>query len=108
MSTDITIPREIMRQLGSGAFIAMTGARHPLALDARTLRVRFPRGLAKDGICILDIRLNAMDTYDLTALTHAGREVATATDIYNDQLKDAVTRLTGLATSMPRIFRSAT
>lgn len=100
--TDKTVAAEIMRQLGGGRFILMTGARHFVADDDYSLSFQMPRS---NGIQAVTIKLNGGDTYDMEFCkinkTPPYRHViATEQDVYFDELQKIFTSLTGLATSL--------
>ena len=100
--TDKTVAAEIMRQLGGGRFILMTGARYFVADDDYSLSFQIPRS---NGIQAVTIKLNGGDTYDmefckLNRTPPCRHIVETAHDIYYDSLQEVFTRRTGLATSL--------
>lgn len=99
---DKTVAAEIMRQLGGGRFILMTGARHFVADDDYSLSFKIPRS---NGIQAVTIKLNGGDTYDMEFCkinkTPPYRHiVATEQDVYFDELQKVFTHHTGLATSL--------
>lgn len=107
MSEHLTVATTILEQLGGRRFMAMTGAKHFLALDeARgALRFKLPGkpGFVKKGINLVKITLMPSDTYTVTAYRYKGLEVTeveTHDDIYADVLRDVFTRMTGLAVSL--------
>lgn len=109
MTTDMTVPRTILEQLGGGKFITMTGAKHFTGSD-RALSFRLPgaRGFCKDGINFVKISLNAEDTYDVLFLRLRGVQVKTIAErksIYVEQLHDVIQTTTGLVTRMPRVIQ---
>lgn len=100
--TDKTVAAEIMRQLGGVRFILMTGARHFVAGDDYSLSFQIPRS---KGIQAVTIKLNGGDTYDIEFCKLSKKEpyrivIATANDIYFDELQKVFTHHTGLATSL--------
>lgn len=98
--TDKTVAAEIMRQLGGGRFILMTGARHFVA-DDYSMSFQIPRS---NGIQAVTIKLNGGDTYDMEFCkfnkTPPYRHVIATEDVYFDELQKIFTSLTGLATSL--------
>ena len=100
--TDKTVAAEIMRQLGGGRFILMTGARHFVADGDYSLSFQIPRS---KGIQSVTIKLNGGDTYNIEFCkvnkTPPYRHiVATEQDVYFDELQKVFTHHTGLATSL--------
>lgn len=90
----------IFDQLGARKFLVMTGARE-LVATAQGLQFKLPANFAKDGVNMIRVELNALDTYDVIA----GRwdrldfkEKARESLIYGEDLQRALTRLTGLDT----------
>jgi hypothetical protein len=61
-TTDLTIAKTILQQLGGNRFIAMTGARN-LVADSNSLTMSIMRNKAKTKY--LTIRLNSLDLYDM-------------------------------------------
>jgi len=90
----------ILQQLGGGKFIAMTGASKFTFDKEGTMVCRFKGSRTFNG---LKIRLNSMDTYDMTFMKigNAPKYKITKKEvdgIYNDQLQDIFTKETGLNT----------
>lgn len=103
MTTDMTVSKTILDQLGGYLFIRMTGAKN-LTGETNALSFRLPGsgGFTKSGINYVKIQLNAEDTYDVTFLKLRGASVKTIAErksIYVDQLRDVFTKETGLQTS---------
>jgi len=101
---NMQVAETILAQLGGRRFIVMTGAKNFLG-DERSLSFRLPGagGRTTDGINYVKVQLNAEDTYDLTFLRLRGvnvKHVAERKSIYNDQLQEVFTRVTGLNTSL--------
>jgi hypothetical protein len=103
--TDLSIPKEIMRQLGGNRFVAMTGAKN-IAGDRDSLSFRLPK--AKGGINYVKIKLTPMDTYKVTfgRITmgakrgYSNKVKAEYDDIYFDRLRSIFEKETGLRTSL--------
>jgi hypothetical protein len=103
--TDLSIPKEIMRQLGGNRFVAMTGAKN-IAGDRDSLSFKLPK--AKGGINYVKIKLTPMDTYKVTfgRITmgakrgYSNKVKAEYDDIYVDRLRSIFEKETGLLTSL--------
>ena len=96
------IALEILRQLGGNKFLAMTGARN-LAYDEYSLQMQLPRN--RSGAKYLKIELLASDTYRMTFRKQNKKNftfpiVAEYSDVYNDQLQDIFTEVTGFDTHL--------
>lgn len=90
----------IFDQLGARKFLVMTGARD-LVATAQGLQFKLPANFAKDGVNMIRVELNALDTYDVIAGRWARldfKEKARESLIYGEGLQRAFTRLTGLDT----------
>ncbi len=102
----MTVREIILQQLGGGKFIAMTGARNFIGLEDG-LSFKLPSNFASDGINFIRVKLNVRDTYDvefgkvrgLNYTQHSLHE-----DIYNDNLRDVISRVTGLSLSLGRVL----
>jgi hypothetical protein len=88
----------IFDQLGARRFIMMTGARDICACK-EGLQFRLPANFAKDGINMMRVELDGLDTYTVIA----GRwsrlefnEKRRESGIYSEDLQRTFTRLTGL------------
>ncbi len=97
------VANTILDQLGGRRFLVMTGAKN-LVGSANSLSMRI-NSTNSDGkrVNVLSVTLDPSDTYTVTAsYLRANRltEVATASDIYNDSLRDVFERFTGLYTSL--------
>ena len=93
------IGSEILRQLGGSRFIAMTGARD-FATDGDNCIFKIPRS---NSVNYVKIKLNAWDTYDLEFILIHGEKITIKKSfegIYNDQLQEIFTEVTGLYTSL--------
>lgn len=90
----------ILDQLGARRFLMMTGARD-LVATARGLQFKLPANFAKDGVNMIRVELNALDTYDVIAGRWSRldfKEKARESMVYAEDLQPAFTRLTGLDT----------
>lgn len=65
VSEEKIVATTILEQLGGNRFIAMTGAKHFIVHD-KGLSFHLPSRFAKNGINRINIKLNPMDTYDVT------------------------------------------
>ncbi|MGA5726551.1 hypothetical protein ACPCHQ_21705 [Ralstonia thomasii] len=105
---DQAVAREILRQLGGTACLAMMiGAQHFVSTP-NSVRFKIPARLAKDGISLVTIRLNDMDTYDVLYQKVHALTVTTIRedkDIYCDMLVATIEEATGLVLIPPRIRR---
>lgn len=93
---------EILRQLGGGRFMAMTGAKN-FVKDNNKQMIAFKIGRNSKGINYVKITLNSMDTYDMEFISLRGNNmkiVSRADGIYNDQLQEVFTENTGLYTHL--------
>lgn len=96
------IARTILEQLGGTRFLVMTGAKD-LIFGNFSLHFRLPSNFAKQGINKVIITLEPSDTYKLEFFKIWGskfRLIDSANDIYNENLQDVFTRITGLATRL--------
>lgn len=99
---DMEIAGEILRQLGgSGRLKSMCGANNFIAIK-NGVDFRMPSHFAKNGINVVEIVLNPMDTYDVK-FKKLGRapkyEITTVSsheNIYNDMLQELFEHETGL------------
>jgi hypothetical protein len=100
VETDMTIAKEILRQLGGNKFIVMTGAKNLAGGDNY---LSFKIGKNKTSCNYVKIKLNGKDLYDVEFGRIRGHEykvLKTYNDVYNDQLRDIFTEYTGLYTSL--------
>jgi len=91
---------EVIKQLGGGRFIAMTGAKD-FFLGPKG--VVFKIGRNSKGVNYVRINLNSMDTYDVEFLSvrnYKEKVKSKAKGIYADMLRDAFEQHTGLRTSL--------
>lgn len=100
--SDLTVPTETLRQLGGarrlGAMIGATGFIG--SDDSLSFRIK---ARARDGINALNIILDPSDTYTVEFLrcTIKGRRVVdSASQVYNDGLRQIIEARTGLHLSM--------
>ena len=97
--TDKSVANEIYRQIGKGALF-MIGAKN-FACDNNMLGFKIGRN--SKSVNYIRITLNSMDTYDVDFLRIRAGEVKTVSEehgIYNDMLRGAIERNTGLYTSI--------
>lgn len=100
MGTNLKVASEILRQLGGNRFIAMTGAKN-FAADDNGMSFKIMRNSNK--VTHVSIKLNFMDTYDITFYNIVGINIKkeyTVRNVYNDQLQDVFTIHTGLNTHL--------
>ena len=91
---------EVIKQLGGGRFIAMTGAKDFFIGPKGMV---FKIGRNSKGVNYVRINLNSMDTYDVEYLSvRAYKEKVKykAKGIYADMLRDSFEANTGLRTSL--------
>lgn len=92
----------ILAQLGGSRFIVMTGSKNFMHDAEGALSFHYPK---RKGfkVSAVKIRLNAMDTYDVT-FTDMRRNMTTETKevpgVYFDQLQAVFTAETGLVTRL--------
>jgi len=104
--TDMTVPMEILNQLGGKMFIAMTGTKN-LSGDEKSLQMKLIPN--KSSAKYLTITLNSMDTYKMEFTKISKGQLVTVTEldnIYNDQLQEIFTSVTGLYTKMGTLTRT--
>jgi hypothetical protein len=105
MSHGKQIASTTLAQLGGQRFITMTGASSFSSGDDGTLSFRLPPETPR-GIRGIQIKLDWTDTYTIIALRmkpgpeYGAEEVERATDVYNDNLQEVFTRITGLYTRL--------
>ena len=100
---NLQVAQTILQQLGGGRFLTMTGAKN-LVGSENSLSMRI-NSVNADGrrVNVVSVTLDPSDTYTVTAsYLRAGKltTVASVSDVYNDQLQETFTRLTGLYTSL--------
>ena len=98
------IAMTILEQLGGNKFAAMTGAKNfTYSSTAKSPFLMFQIGSgAKNAIKFVKITLNSMDLYDMEFMKRNGSIVRTINGIYNDQLQDIFTDVTGFYTRLGR------
>ena len=101
MSTDMTVAKTILEQLGGNKFRVMTGAKHFGATeDSLSMRI----GRNKTSSNYLKITLNMMDLYDVrfSRVSPKGgeRSVTEYNNIFNDQLVEVFEKHTGMYTKL--------
>lgn len=91
----------ILKQLGGGRFIAMTGAKNlAFASNPPGLHMSIGRG-AKSGIKYLRINYDrGSDTYTMKFLNNSGGTVREQSFVHADQLRRVFTSTTGFDTSL--------
>jgi len=98
--SDLTVAKEILRQLGGNKFIVMTGANNLIGSDNQ---LSFKVGRNSSRITHVIIRLNAFDLYDVEYVRVWGTKqehIAASVALYFDQLRSDFTAKTGMATSL--------
>jgi hypothetical protein len=91
---------EVIKQLGGGRFIAMTGAKD-FFLGPKGMVFKIGRN--SKGVNYVRINLNSMDTYDVEYLSvrnYKEKVKYKANGIYADMLRDSFEAHTGLRTSL--------
>jgi len=94
--TDLTVAKTIKNQIGTKACF-MYGAKNFVGSET-SLTFRIGRN-AINCNCIR-ITLNGLDLYDIEYLAIRGvtvKEKATSSNVYNDQLNEVISSVTGLA-----------
>lgn len=90
----------ILQQLGGNRFLAMTGSK-PLLCHNATASFKLTRNQSKANY--MQITLNGLDLYDLKfTRIHNGnlKVMKEVNNIYNDQLEQTFTEVTGLYTRL--------
>lgn len=101
-----SVAKTILTQLGGNRFLVMTGAKNLLG-DANSLTFRVPMR-TRDGSNMVKITLTAMDDYTMKfSSVRAGKETLKThcEGIYNENLQEVFTRVTGLHTSLGSMGR---
>lgn len=99
--TDKTVATEILRQLGGGRFIAMTGTKKFIC-DNNSLSFKVGMRCA-NGITHVKIILNGLDLYDVVFLRWYDYKITTISkfeNAYSDMLQSIFTKETGLNTRL--------
>ena len=102
MSTDMTIARNILEQLGGSRFIQMTGATN-ISGGERELTFHLKARITRRRGQIMRITLEANDTYHLELMKIVDFECQTLesrSGVYVENLKDIFTEMTGLYTAL--------
>ena len=100
---DQSVAKEILRQLGGNMFATMTGAKGFLFSDNS---LTFKVGRNSKSVTAVSITLDPSDTYTVKFFTRGGKEKATVSDVYADNLRIVFTTHTGLETSLGRMRES--
>lgn len=107
MEKNKEIASEILRQLGGNKFIAMTGAKNFFCDDKGNIGFKIGRNCS--NVNHVSIKLNGLDLYDMKFETVrlsrkdwsvSRKVVAEHNNIYNDQLQEIFTSVTGLNTRL--------
>ena len=98
------VSNTILEQLGGSRFIAMTGASQFVGSDD-ALSFALPGRLTRDGINKVRVTLTPADLYTVEFFHMARRglvveTIATAEQVYGDQLGATIERHTGLRVSL--------
>lgn len=99
-ATDMSVAKEILRQLGGNKFIAMTGAKN---LSGAENYLIFKIGRNSSSANWVKIVLNGKDLYDVSFIQVRGSErkiLKTYDDVYFDQLQRIFTSFTGMDTHL--------
>lgn len=95
------VANEILRQLGGGRFLAMTGVKNP-AGGENFIQFKLPKAV-RNKINFVKITLNNKDLYDIEFFYYRAMQlkpVDTVEDVYFDQLRGIFEEYTGYATSL--------
>lgn len=90
----------ILDQIAARRFLVVTGA-CDLVATTKGLQFRLPANFVQNGVNMIRVELNALDTYDVIAGRWARlefKEKARESMIYGEDLQRSFTRLTGLDT----------
>jgi len=104
-SDDQSVAKTILEQLGGNKFIAMTGAKNFMS-GSNYLIFSLPgsKGFTKNAINRVMISLNSLDTYDIVFSRIRKNSspviIEEVNNVYNDQLQDIFTNITGLNTKL--------
>lgn len=99
-ATDMSVAKEILRQLGGNKFIAMTGAKN---FGGTENSITFKIGRNSSSANWVKIVLNGRDLYDVSFIQVRGttlKTLKTYDDIYFDQLQQIFTSFTGMYTHL--------
>jgi len=98
----MSIAQTILKQLGAGKFLVMTGAKNLLD-HGNALSMRLPGNMCKHRINYLKIVLDPSDTYTMEFGRVWGTQykvIETVKDVYCDMLQNIFTEKTGMETSL--------
>lgn len=101
--SDLSTTQTILRQLGGGLFVGMTGAKQFVSIAGRTLQFKLPARFAKNGINLIRVTLDDSDTYTMEFCKYAkldARPVARHEGLYGDMLQATFREETGLDTHL--------
>ncbi len=104
MSTDMTVPETILRQLGGSRFSTMTGAKG-FCGDEDHLSFRLPSRMTRGRASGMRIVLEPDDTYRMETFRIVKFEVRTLDvrrGVHVEQLRGTFTDMSGLDTSLGR------
>lgn len=96
------VAETILKQLGGGMFLRMTGAKN-LLWDTNLLSMQLPANFARQGINRVSIKLEADDTYTMRFGKYAKlnyKDLETVSGVYCDMLRRIFEDKTGLRTSL--------
>lgn len=102
--SDQSVAKEILRQLGGGKFIAITGAKNFVS-EGTALWFKLPGtpGFVKQGINAVEIRLMPSDTYTVRfwrVIKGEATKKGEVEGVYFDQLQNVFEEHTGLVASL--------
>lgn len=100
--TNQEIAQGILKVLGGGRFVSMTGAKDFVWVE-RGLRMRLPSNLTRDRITHITVTLKGNDSYAIVAHKVRGvnvKEMARCDECYVEQLREAFEDMTGMVTSL--------
>lgn len=107
MERNKEIAGEILRQLGGNKFIAMTGAKNFFCDDKGNIGFKIGRNCS--NVNYVSIKLNSLDLYDMKFeavrlsrkdFSTSRKVIAEHNGIYNDQLQEIFTSVTGMHTKL--------
>ena len=95
-SNDLSVPKEIYRQLGALTF-AMIGAKNFLGTENS---LKFKIGSNSEKVSQILITLEPSDTYRVAFLSRSGGVLSEVDDVYVDSLHSTIESHTGLYTRL--------
>lgn len=101
MTTDLTVSKTILQQLGGRVFIMMTGSKNFVGSES-ALSFKVGAG-TRDGITHVRVELTADDLYDITFMRVRGTSVKTISKTdgaYADMLRTVFEAATGFRVSL--------